>query len=928
MHRSHFDFPGSQFSNARAFVGPRTRRIWAVVLLGLLVACTNAALGQQPEKVRSVEGITEYRLENGLQVLLFPDPSRPTVTVNLTVLVGSRHEGYGEAGMAHLLEHMVFKGTPSHPNVPKALQDRGADFNGTTSGDRTNYYETLPASDENLEFAIRLEADRLVNSFIKADDLASEMTVVRNEFERGENQPIAVLFQRIAAAAYEWHNYGKSTIGNRSDIERVPIFKLRDFYRRFYQPDNVVLLIAGKFDEEKALELVQKYFGAIPRPKRSLDRTYTEEPAQDGERSVILKRVGDVGVAAVAYHIPAGPHPDFAAIAVLDSILSSAPTGRLYKALVESKKATSVFAFAQPKHDPGLMLMFAQVRKDGSLEGVRDTMIAEIEGIGSGGVTDEEVERAVRKILKNRELAQSDTSSIAVNLSNWTAQGDWRLYFLYRDRIEKVTADDVQRVAKQYFRPNNRTVGLFIPTAEPEKVAVPWTPNVQELLADYKGRQVEQVASTFDASPRAIEERTTRDRLPGGLKLALLPKETRGKSVQLQLTLRFGDPDSLKGMETAASFLPRLMTRGTAEMNRQQLEDELDRLQARLVGGGSPFGLASFQVETKRDNLLEVVDLLRQVVREPALDQDELEIMRRRQLALIESSRTEPRAIASNALSRKLSPYPKDFVRYVPTFDERHQRVESLTLDQVKELYNGFFGAEVGEIAVVGDFEPKDLVPVLSEAFDGWKAKKSFARVPSKAFMDVSGGIESFRTPGKANANYSAAMAIEMRDDDPDYPAMVIGNFILGGGSLSSRLGNRVRQQEGLSYGVGSMFSAHPIDTVATLRMIAISNPQNIPRVVEVIREELVRLLKDGITEGELAQAKQGYLQSQQVGRTDDGTLASMLSNSLYVDRTMSYYAELEKNIEALTTDDVVQALRKHIDPDRLIVVTAGDFPE
>ncbi len=248
-----------------------------------------------PQKIASVEGVTEYRLANGVRALLFPEASRPTVTVNMTVLVGSRHEGYGETGMAHLLEHMVFKGTPDHPNVPKALRDHGANFNGTTNVDRTNYFETVPANDENLEFAIHLEADRLVHSFVKREDLASEMTVVRNEFEMGENNPQGVLAERIESAAYLWHNYGKSTIGNRSDIERVPIENLQAFYKNYYQPDNVVIIVTGKFEEAKALTLVQKYFGSIPKPSRKLNNTYTEEPPQDGERQVMLRRVGKVG---------------------------------------------------------------------------------------------------------------------------------------------------------------------------------------------------------------------------------------------------------------------------------------------------------------------------------------------------------------------------------------------------------------------------------------------------------------------------------------------------------------------------------------------------------------------------------------------------------------------------------------------------------
>src|SRR5271163_275263 len=248
--------------------------LFSMLALGLIFGSAGARdASAAPTKVASVEGITEYRLDNGLRVLLFPDPTRPKVTVNLTVLVGSRHEGYGETGMAHLLEHMLFKGTPTHPDIPAAMKERGAQFNGSTWLDRTNYYETLPDSDQNLEFAIRLEADRMINSPIKAEDLATEFSVVRNEFEMGENSPERVLSQRMMAVAYEWHNYGKSTIGNRSDIERVPVDNLRAFYKRFYQPDNAVLVVAGQFDEKKALEYIAKYFGSLTRPGRKLQET-------------------------------------------------------------------------------------------------------------------------------------------------------------------------------------------------------------------------------------------------------------------------------------------------------------------------------------------------------------------------------------------------------------------------------------------------------------------------------------------------------------------------------------------------------------------------------------------------------------------------------------------------------------------------------
>src|SRR5512140_1891725 len=269
-----------------------------------------AAQPSAPEKVTSVEGITEYRLANGLRVLLFPDQTKPTVTVNITYLVGSRHENYGETGMAHLLEHLMFKGTPTHANISQELKAHGANYNASTWYDRTNYFEVLPATEENIKFALALEADRMLHAFNAKKVLDSEMTVVRNAFEMGENDPPSILEERVLSTAYLWHNYGHSTIGSREDIERVPIERLQNFWRTYYQPDNAVLLIAGKFDEPKTLAVINSIYGTLPKPTRKLQETYTVEPTQDGERSVTLRRVGDVQALCIAYHVPAEGHPD------------------------------------------------------------------------------------------------------------------------------------------------------------------------------------------------------------------------------------------------------------------------------------------------------------------------------------------------------------------------------------------------------------------------------------------------------------------------------------------------------------------------------------------------------------------------------------------------------------------------------------------
>ncbi|PYQ93463.1 MAG: insulinase family protein, partial [Acidobacteria bacterium] len=549
------------------------------------------------------EGITEYRLPNGLRVLLFPDPSKPTITVNVTVLVGSGSEGYGEKGMAHLLEHMVFKGTPGHPNIPKELNEHGTRPNGTTSFDRTNYFETFAATDENLRWALDMEADRLVNSSIAKSDLDTEMTVVRNEWEAGENFPQSVLQKRIFAAAYEWHGYSNTVIGARSDIENVPIQRLQAFYRKYYQTDNAMLMVAGKIDEAKTLALVNETFGKIAPPTRKLERDYTEEPTQDGERLVTLGRVGDVQMVMVGYHVPAGPHPDSAALQVLTTVLADRPSGRLHKALVEANKATSVFSFAMRLRDPGMLLVGAEVRKDQSLDVAKDELLKTIDELATRAVTNEEVERAKQTLLKNIELNLKNTDFIGLTISDWAAQGDWRLLFLHRDRLRKVVPEDVQRVAGSFLKQANRTVGLYLPVDKvPERAAIPRAPNVAELVKDYKGDPAVAAGEDFDPSPTNIESRLRRSTLPGGLKLALLPKKTRGASVFASLTLRYGDDASLKGRGREASLTAAMLMRGSRQHTRQQIKDELDRLKARvnLFGSATQAGAS---IETVRENL-------------------------------------------------------------------------------------------------------------------------------------------------------------------------------------------------------------------------------------------------------------------------------------------------------------------------------------
>ncbi|MBU6342121.1 MAG: insulinase family protein [Bacteroidetes bacterium] len=898
-----------------------------IFLAGFAAKAQNALrLPTGVQKETEVEGITAYNFPNGLKLLLFPDASKPIITVNITYKVGSRHEDYGETGMAHLLEHLVFKGTPKHPNIPQELSEHGARPNGTTSFDRTNYFETFDATDDNLRWALDLESDRMINSYIARKDLESEFSVVRSEYESGENNPGGVLFKRILAAVYNFHNYGHTTIGEKSDIEKAPIERLQAFYHKYYQPDNAVLLVTGKIDEQKTLDLVNQYFGAIPRPERKLVPTYTEEPVQDGERTVTLRRSGDVQVFASFFRGAPGAHPDYPALSVLANLLTDEPSGRLYKALVETKKAVSVGGASNGNAEAGWTYFLAQVREGGSLDSARMIMLDVLDGLKKAPPTADEVEKAKARILKNQEMFFKQSDRVGLALSNYIGIGDWRLIFLYRDRIEKVTPEDVLSVANKYFKPSNRTLGYFIPDKNPDRAEIPLAPDAQDVLKGYKGRAAISQGEDFDPSPENIEKRTVRGKLPNGMQYALLSKENRGDAVTAQLTFRFGTAEAMKNKSIISGFVAQMMDKGTETKDRQKIKETLDQLKARVsIFGGDQNLIVS--IETDREHLPEVLKLAGEMLRKPSFPEGEFEKLKTEELAGLEEQKSDPESLARNRFDRISNPeYPKGDLRYVYTIEEQIAETKAVTLADVKDFYKKFYGGTSSSSgAIVGDFDQKTIEKALNEAFGSWKSPAKYERMADD-YTTVPAKTESINTPDKSNAVYVAGYGFAMRNDDPEYPAVSIGGYILGGGFLNSRLAVRIRQKEGLSYTVRGSFSASPLDKDASFNAYMIYNPDNLGKLETAFREEIERVTKDGFTAEELEAAKSGWLKSRKVSRTSDGALASTLSNYLFYNRDLLWDKKFEDSVQNLTLDQVNNAMKKHLDYNKMIAIKAGFF--
>lgn len=866
----------------------------------------------------STGGLSEYRLHsNGLRVLLFPDPSSPQITVNVTYLVGSRHEGYGETGMAHLLEHLLFKSTRKFPNLWQEMQNRGFINNGTTWLDRTNYFERFAASDENLRWALEMEADRMVHAKLLPEELATEMTVVRNEFEMGENRPQWVLYDRTVAAAFNWHNYGNSTIGNRSDIENVEIGNLRRFYQRYYQPDNAVLLIAGRFDPERALGWIRQYFGEIPRPDRTLPRLWTVEPTQDGEREVTVRRVGDAHYLFAAYRTPAATHPDSAALQVFLQMMTLEPSGRLYQALVRSKLAVSVENQGFTTFDPYVMGFWVTLNRSQSVDRARDVLLRTVETAAATPFASIDLERAKRQFEKGFDETLADSARFAVAISEAIAIGDWRFFFLQRDRIAGVTLADVERVAGTYFKPQNRTLGRFIAAERPDRVTMPAAPRIDALLAGWQGTQAVTEAEPVDHTPANVEARAIRYRLPNGLRVVLWPKRTRGDTAHIALRIGYGDVRSRQGKAAVEELISATLIRGARGLTRQQINDQLDQLRA--SGSLSMDGVA---YQTRRLHVPALLDLAGRIYREPTFPPDEIELARKELITAIEESAKDPDAVAWNTLARHFDRHPRGDVRHVRSFAEQIADLRAVTRQQMLAHYLRMQGFSATELVVLGAFDEAEVRSAIARNF-ARASKTPFARVTREPHTPRASVLRA-NTPDKENATFLARTSFSLDDRAEDYPALLLANYIIGG-SAGARLFARIREREGLSYDVFSTLAVPTFDRHATWTFGFIAAPQNAARAEASLRDELARLLAGELTSEEFEAQKRSFLDQRAVRRAGDAALTQQIASLENADRTFAFVQDLETKIRALTKADFDTVIRRYLKLDSLSTVLAGD---
>ena len=863
------------------------------------------------EFVKESGGIKEYTMtSNGLRVLLKQDNTAPVATFMVTYEVGSRNEAIGYTGSTHLLEHLMFKGsrkfnTKKGNSVFQTLQSLGARMNATTWLDRTNYFAVLPS--EHLETLIEIEADRMRNAYIKEEDRQSEMTVVRNEFERGQNSPSGVLDENIWATAYQAHPYHHSTIGWKEDIENVSIERLREFYDTFYWPNNATAIAIGDFTEKEALSMIKKHFGKIRKSTKPIPEVYTAEPKQEGIRTITLKRAGQQGIVGVAHKTPAATHPDAPAFMVLSSILSSGKNSRFYKNITDKGLTTSVYIWDSLFRDPGLFTVYANLSPDVDHKTVEKAVVDEYEKIKKDGVSDEEVKNAQTQLIASMKFRQDGSYAIASGLNEAIASGDWTLYTTYDEKIGTVTKEDVQRIVKEYFKEDLSTIGYFIPLGaggQNKKLATSAKDLEKMKLKHYSEEEELLSSKVVDSEP--VE----------GIRLLTLK---RGSGVVTLTGSMLGGDIYASGNARTADMVAAMLDQGTTNMTKFEISAKLESAGARL-GFFSGQARVGFSGKFLSEDTKMVFDLLADQLKNPLFAEEDLNKVKKRQVANYKRSKESTRGNATNNMLKAF--YGTSHQNSPTDPDKAIEEIKKITPKNLKDFHLKNYGAGTMVIVAVGDVDHNSLESLIKEGFGGWKKsplkEKKETGTANKASDKVYVTMQD-----KTSTDFLVGTALGIDRYHPDYLPLYVATHTLGG-NFSARLMQTVRVKEGLTYGINSSMRGFGNGNDGYWMVGGTFSPKLLSKGESSTLREIKKWAEEGITQKELDITKSTLTGGFQVGFDSTGGLAGGILDAIIVHGDLTYLDSYPERIKAITLDEANTAISKYIFFDDLYQVAAG----
>jgi zinc protease len=881
----------------------------------------------QSESATLTAGVKQTVLSNGLTVLTKEVHTAPVVSVQVWYRVGSRNEGKGINGLSHQLEHLMFKGTKERPiQFGRLFSALGSESNAFTSYDETAYYGTVER--DKLDALLVLEADRMHNAINSADYLASEKKVVISELQGYENSPGYRLGRAVMRSAFPDRTYGLPVGGTKADVEKFTVDQVQQYYRTYYRPDNATLVVTGDFDTKTVLDRVKQIYGPIPKPAQPL----LSKPAQGlgvllkqapPSAPIVLKEPGSTPLLSIVYPLPDANHPDVPAIDVMDAILTEGRSSRLYQALVESGLASSVSASASEPIEPGWYNISATPAAGQSPAQVEKTLQQTLNAFRQQPVSAEELERAKTQLQASFIFGNQDITSQANQLGfSQTVTGDYRFTDRYLAGIKRVTAADVQQAARTYLKPEAQTVGFFEPTLADGKPGTSSASAGKTSENFSPGTPVDpaQVAKYLPAM-QASNQSMSAARLPqsftltNGLKVLLLsdhsiPTVNLGGHIQAGSIFDTPDRAGLAGL-TAGNLM-----NGTTTKDALTLAKTLEDRGAGLGFGASRAGV-SISGNALAQDLPILIQTLADVVQNATFPVQQLELSRQRSLIGLKAALDDPRQLGRRAFQQAIYPANHPFYSF-PTEDSLKQ----ITRQELVQFYQQHYRPDGTVLALVGDFEPAQLQSLLEKSLGQWKGtgQPSVPTFPT-VMLPKATTYFSKSIPGKAESvTYLGYNSISRKD--PRFYAALVMNQVLGGSTLSSRLGTEVRDRQGLTYGIYSGFSAgvYPGPFLISMQ----TAPENAQTAVNSTVALLKQLKETGITQAELDEAKRSITSSYPVGLASPSDLVDVILGNEVMGLSPEELRQFPAKVEAVTPAQLKQAISELIQPNNLVIVTAG----
>lgn len=904
-----------------------------------------------PKKISEVKGVSEFQLANGLRVLIAENHSAPVATLLVVYRVGSRNEAVGHTGSTHFLEHMLFKGTDAHNaekgnGIDDLLTQIGAYWNATTWFDRTSYYEVVPI--DYFELCVELEADRMRNLRLRQEDHDSEMSVVRNELERGENHPEEALEKELYAIAFREHPYHHPTIGWRSDVEGVPMDRLREFYNTFYWPDNASVIALGDFNTEAALETINKYFGSIARAPHAIPGVYTTEPPQEGERRFEVSRAGDLPRVWIGYHVPEADHADTYALAAARQILGSSweRSSRLYKRLIDTSLAAEVFARHDDLRDPGLLIVGATVNPEVDPALVEAELLAEIELLAKEPVSDAELSRVKSSNLKGTILAKADPSSLAFMLGEAESKADWHWLMDYDDKFDLVSKEDIMRVVKTYLVRRNRTIGHFIPkegeadfeddfgdgnesagghelsdnNVEAGASSLPLY--TEKEVADFLKIKSAPVAVEFKAGKDSnYTEKVKKVVLANGMTV-LLMQNPGTESVGLAINIKAGRYFTWTKPSALCELVGDLLPKGSAQFDKNQLAEHLEEMG---VPGGLEFFVDNYRLglgtHLVTADLPKYLELLADVLRHPLLSEEELEKTKVEWRSRFVESKMNTRSMAWNKLRQEL--YDSSHPFYDKDFDLQLTELDGVQRADLLATHQQLFSPQATILTLVGDIDMDQALKLIEKSFADWKGASPLSISVAPGVLPQTARRVDVHLPEKASADIVIAHPCDVKRVSEDFYAARIANAALGQDTITSRLGQVVRDRAGLTYGIYSNF-ADTAFGAAPWSVSLSSNPRNVDRALQLVAATLNDYISKGISEDDLAKESGRALGSFKVGLSSSLGIARVITEFEFLGLGTEELDKISSRYSSLTKAKVDEAMRRYFHPEKAITIVSG----